>query len=84
LIRVKFFGVLAEYMPEKDHYGFWVFAGDGLSVQKVLTLVADCSENKEFITHVLYSVFVNNELKGMDEILKDGDTLTIVPLLAGG
>lgn len=78
MVKIKFFGVLAKKMPEKNNEGYWVIDGKGKSISEIL----DLSLIKE--ANVNYTLFVNNERKDNTYILEDGDSLNILPLLAGG
>lgn len=78
MVKVKFFGVLANKMPEKNDDGFWITDGKGKSVRELL----DSSPMKD--TNIKYSIFVNNERRDISYTLEDEDTLTVLPLLAGG
>lgn len=78
MVKVKFFGVLSGMMPEKDEGGYWKLDACDRTIEEVLALTSV----KNTITR--YSTFVNNERKNIDYVLKDGDILTVLPLLAGG
>jgi molybdopterin converting factor small subunit len=78
MVKVKFYGMLARYMKEKDDKGFWVIPESGLSIDHVLAMTDIVSSPYKFVT------LVNNARKSRDHILLDGDTLSLVPLVAGG
>lgn len=78
MVKVKFFGVLTNMMPEKNEEGFWITDGKGKTIRELL----DSSPLRE--TSVRYTVYVNNERRDTSFILEDSDTLTVLPLLAGG
>lgn len=78
MVKVKFFGVLSDAMPEKDEQGFWHISASGKTVEDVLKLTSIKEKN------IRYSIYVNNVRKDHDYILTEGDTLTIMPLLVGG
>ena len=78
MVKVKFFGVLSNRMPENKDEGYWITEGKGKTIKELLdlTLLKDIN--------VKYSIFVNNERKDSSYVLEDGDILSIIPLLAGG
>ena len=78
MVKIKFFGVLANKMPEKDDKDFWVVDGDGKTIKELL----DVSLLKD--TNIKYTLFVNNERQNINYVLEDNDVLTVLPLLAGG
>ena len=77
MIKVKFYGVLKAYMPETDDEGFFT-AEEGLTVAEILDNTG-ASEKKVGMT-----ILVNRVRKQKDYVLKDGDVLTVMPLVAGG
>lgn len=78
MVKVKFFGVLSNKMPEKDDEGYWITDGKGKTVKELLDLTMPKDIN------VKYSIFVNNERKDPSCVLEEGDILKVIPLLAGG
>ncbi|WP_461207873.1 MoaD/ThiS family protein [Clostridium sp. DL1XJH146] len=78
MVKVKFFGVFASMIPKKDESGYWNIEVSEKTIKDILALtpIKDSS--------VKYSTFVNNKRKDSDYVLKDGDVLTVIPLLAGG
>jgi molybdopterin converting factor small subunit len=78
MVKVKFYSMLAQYMKEKDNEGFWVIPESDLSIDDVLAMTDIVSSPYKFVT------FVNNARKSGDYILKDGDALSLIPLVAGG
>ena len=78
MVKIKFFGVLVNKMPEKDDKGFWIVDGAGKPIKELL----DLSLLKD--TNIKYTLFVNNERQDINYVLEDNDVLTVLPLLAGG
>lgn len=78
MVKVKFYGMLAQYMKEKGDEGFWVIPESDLSIDDVLAMTDIASSPYIFVT------LVNNARKSRDYVLRDGDTLSLVPLVAGG
>ena len=78
MVKVKFYGMLAQDMKEKDDEGFWVIPESDLSIDDVLAMTDIASSPYKFVT------LVNNVRKSRDYVLRDGDTLSLVPLVAGG
>lgn len=76
MIYAKFYGPFAELMPSKDENGFWVSENAGKKPGEVLG---------EFdFKGVNYITLINNVRPDDDYILKDGDKISVMPLLAGG
>jgi molybdopterin converting factor small subunit len=78
MVKVKFIGMLAQYMKEKDDEGFWVIPESDLSIDDVLAMTDIAISPYTFLTSV------NNERKSRDYVLQDGDTLLLAPIVAGG
>ncbi len=78
MIKVKFLGALAPLLPEKDEEGFWVISQSEITIKDVIAMTAAKD------TPFKYSVLVNNQLTTPDYLLKDGDTMLLMPLMAGG
>jgi len=60
-----------------DLQGVMIQVEDGKTVDQFINTVDICR-------HVVQFVLINNEKSPMDQQLKDGDTVTIVPMLTGG
>ena len=65
-------------MPETDEEGFWCIDKDGLTIADVFEL-ANVPEEYRRAT-----LLVNRVRKSPDYKLCSGDTLTVMPLVAGG
>lgn len=78
MVKVKFFGILASYMPETDEEGFWVADHAGSTIRQVAELAGLDKAG------IKYSTLVNNARKTGDYVLAEGDVLTVMPMLAGG
>ena len=76
MITVKLLAVLAQYAPDGGRLELEYVPG--MTVADALA-ATDIAEAK-----VKYSVLVSNARKIPDDILEDGDTVTVMPLLAGG
>jgi len=79
MIRVKPLAVLAQYAPELDADGCYA-----VPYKPSLTIAEALEQMKLSETHVKYSVMVDNRRKKPDDLLEDGQTLMLMPLLAGG
>ena len=77
MIKAKFFGLLKDYMPETDSSGFFEVKEE-MTISELLEKTGAVSEN------VGMTLLVNRVRKHGDYVLKDGDVLTVMPLLAGG
>ena len=78
MIKIKFYGILKPYMPSVEEDGYWHLGQDGLSVGEVLDMTG-ASEKEVGMT-----ILVNRMRKNREHVLKDGDVLTVMPLVAGG
>lgn len=76
MIYIRFFGPLEQLMPEKNAAGFWQADFDGKTVTEALAGID--------FGAIKYNVLLNNVRAEQDDILKDGDKLSVMPLLAGG
>jgi molybdopterin converting factor small subunit len=79
MIKIKMMAALKEYAPSMDGDGcFALEHKPGMSVADALsrTRVAEANVN--------YSVLVNKVRKNAGDPLEDGDTVIVMPLLAGG
>ena len=76
MITVKLLAVLKEYAPDdgivKLEYTPGMTVADAIAKTDV--------EN----TDIKYSLLVNNARKNPEDVLEDGDTVMVMPLLAGG
>jgi len=76
MVTVKLLAVLKEFAPD-----------DGLLELEYITgmTVADALAATDLSkTDVKYSVLVNNTRRKLEDVLDDGDTVMVMPLLAGG
>lgn len=78
MIKVKFYGILKPYLPEVSEDGYWHLEKDGITIGEVL------EETKASEKEVGKTILVNGSRKTVDYVLTDGDTLTVMPLVAGG
>ena len=77
MVKIKYFGVLKSCLPEVESDGFWHAEKAGATISEVLEETGAVYEG----TKVL---LVNRVRKTEDYVLQDGDTLTVMPLMAGG
>ena len=78
MIKIKFFGFLKKFMPEIDDEGYWCIETEGVSIAEVFDIAKVPEEFRRA------TLLVNRVRKSMDYALKAGDTLTVMPLVAGG
>jgi len=79
LVKLKFLASLKEYAPAPDSAGcFTIEYRPGMTVGDALGKT-DISK-----TSIKFSVLVNNVRKTPEDVLQDGDVVTVMPLLAGG
>ena len=79
MINVKLTGQFMKLAPEGSEKG--VFAAVYTSDMTLSAFLAQLGVDD---THVNYTVLVNNSRKSRDYVLEDSDSITVMPLLAGG
>lgn len=77
MVKIKFYGILKPYMPEVAEDGFWHAEKAGMTIGQIM-------EETEAAGKAATVILVNRVRKDMDYVLQDGDTLTVMPLVAGG
>lgn len=78
MINVKFYGIMKKYMPETGEDGFWHCEKDGVTIAALLDETGASAEN------VGMTILVNRVRKDKNYVLQSGDTVTVMPLVAGG
>jgi molybdopterin converting factor small subunit len=79
MIKVKLTGQFIKLAPEGSEKGqFNVEFEPGMTLSMLFTRLGVDGGNVKFTT------LVNNERKPSDYVLEDSDSITIMPLLAGG
>ena len=78
MVKIKYFGILKPCMPQTEEDGYWHADKAGTAIAQILdeTEVTGKAENMV--------ILVNKVRKPTDYVLQDGDTMTVMPLLAGG
>ena len=76
MVTIKLLAVLKEYAPNDGRLEIEYTPGMTIADALAHTDVAK--------TNVKYSIMVNNARKTPDDALEDGDTVMVMPLLAGG
>ena len=78
MVKIKFFGIMKAYMPETEEDGFWHADRDGVTVGQLMDETGASEKD------VAVTILVNKVRKTKEYVLQDGDTLTVMPLVAGG
>ena len=78
MLKIKYYGFLKKFMPEIDEEGFWNASKAGVSIEQLFT-----ETSVDYKTYRM-TILVNGSRKDVDYVLQDGDTLTVMPLVAGG
>ena len=78
MTKIKFYGIMKKYMPEVAEDGFWHCDGEGKTIGDLLTESGATTEK------VGMTILVNRVRKDQEYVLSDGDTVTVMPLVAGG
>lgn len=78
MILVKYYGFLKKKLPEIAEDGFWHCPEESISVEALLTQTGIDPDA------VMMTILVNRMRKDRTYVLKDGDTVTVMPLSAGG
>ncbi len=78
MVKVVFLGPFGNLMPEEDENGFWNVEADGQTIEQLIlsTKVKDSKMG--------YSLLVNDIKQSKEYVLKDGDTLSVLPLFYAG
>ncbi len=77
MVKIKFYGILKPYLPQTEADGFWHAEKAGATIAQVL-------EETGAEGNAVMVLLVNRVRKEPDYVLQDGDTLTVMPLMAGG
>ncbi len=77
MVKIKYYGILKPYLPQVEEDGFWHAERAGMTIGQVL-------EETEAAGKVAAVILVNKVRKDLDYVLQDGDTMTVMPLVAGG
>ncbi len=78
MVKVKFYGIMKPYMPETEEDGYWHADRDGMTVGQIMDETGASEKD------VAVTILVNRIRKTQEYVLQDGDTLTVMPLVAGG
>ena len=78
MVKIKYFGILKPCMPQTEEDGYWHADKAGTAIGQILdeTEVTGKAENMV--------ILVNKVRKPTDYVLQDGDTMPVMPRLAGG
>ena len=78
MVKIKYFGILKPCMPQTEEDGYWHADKAGTAIGQILeeTEVIGKAENMV--------ILVNKVRKPTDYVLQAGDTMTVMPLVAGG
>ena len=76
MITVKLLAVLKEYAPNNGYVE--------LEYSQGMTVADALSATEVSKTNHKYSTLVNGRKREAGDVLEDGDTVTVMPLLAGG
>ena len=78
MVKIKYFGILKPCMPQTEEDGYWHADKAGTAIGQILdeTEVTGRAENMV--------ILVNKVRKPTDYVLQAGDTMTVMPLVAGG
>ncbi|MCQ2553086.1 MAG: MoaD/ThiS family protein [Clostridia bacterium] len=78
MVKVKYYGFLSKKLPQDfDEDGFATMQVEGLTVEALL-LQTDVDIKMRMV------VLVNEHRELKSYVLKDGDVITVMPLVAGG
>jgi len=78
MVKIKYYGILKPCMPNVSEDGFWHADAAGKTIEDVLKETGALNNNAG------KTLLVNASRKDMSYVLSDGDTLTVMPLVAGG
>jgi len=78
MLKIKYYGFLKKFMPSVSDSGFWEVEKAGITIRQLL------DETNVDYTKINMTILVNSSRKDLDYVLVDGDTMTVMPLVAGG
>ena len=78
MVKIKYFGILKPCMPQTEEDGYWHADKAGTAIGQILDETEVISKAENMV------ILVNKVRKPTDYVLQDGDTMTVMPLLAGG
>ena len=78
MVRLKMLGVLASLQTERDGEGFMNIVSGDTTLGELIAMTPLRG------TSIKYSALVNNHVARPASPVKDGDLVTIMPLMAGG
>ena len=78
MVKIKYYGILKPCLPSIEADGFWHAEVAGKTIGEVLDETGASKSNAG------KTLLVNAHRVDTSYVLKDGDTLTVMPLVAGG
>ncbi len=78
MVRLKMLGALAPLQIERDSDGYMSIPCGNQTLSELIAMTPLCE------TSIKYSALVNNRVANLESLVRDGDTVTIMPLMAGG
>jgi len=79
LIKLKLLAALKQYAPSLDEEGCFT-----VEYRPDITIADALGQTNISEANMRYTVLVNNVRKKPGDVLEDGDTVTVMALLAGG
>lgn len=77
-VQIRLLGVLKTFQPSENEEGWWEIEAQGKTIEEILSTTNLSKSN------IGYIVLVNGIRKSPRYILKEGDKVNIMPLVAGG
>ena len=78
MIKIKYYGFLKKFMPEVSEDGFWYSDKANKTIEELFI------ETKVDYKNIRMTILVNSSRKDISYVLQENDTITVMPLVAGG
>ena len=78
MLKIKYYGFLKKFMPEVSEDGFWYADKANKTVEELFI------ETGVDYKTIRMTILVNSFRKDISYVLQENDTITVMPLVAGG
>lgn len=78
MLKIRYYGFLKKFMPEVSEDGFWYADKANKTVEELFI------ETGVDYKNIRMTILVNSFRKDISYVLQENDTITVMPLVAGG
>lgn len=78
MLKIKYYGFLKKFMPEVSEDGFWYADKANKTIEELFI------ETGVDYKNIRMTILVNSFRKDISYVLQENDTITVMPLVAGG